>query len=274
MQNILIFGYGWVGKAQYELFNNGRNNVMVIDPALSKPEYKDPTIFSTIDAIELLSIDCVFICVPTPELETGQCDTSIVEDTVKQLESGGYEGIVVIRSTVEVGTTHKLQRLYPSMGFVFQPEYLGETVAHPLMQMSKRPFLIFGADVKSIHDRVVKIHQEVYNADVDIHLVTTHEAELIKYAENCYLATKVTFCNELYDICNAIGADYNKVREGFTADPRVTKSHTFVYPEKRGWSGKCLPKDTAAICHTARSVGAPFEIVESVRKINEKHRES
>ena len=90
--------------------------------------------------------------------------------------------------------------------------------------------------------------------------------------ENSWLATKVVFCNEFYDLAKAYGVDYHELRECWLQDPRITRSHTYVYPDNRGWGGKCLKKDTANLCYGARAGGQPARLIEFVRKYNQEMR--
>jgi UDP-glucose 6-dehydrogenase len=94
-------------------------------------------------------------------------------------------------------------------------------------------------------------------------------AELTKYMENAFLALKVTFCNEFYDIAEAQGVDYNELRELWLLDPRIGRSHTFVLPFGRGFGGRCLPKDLNAIIHAARGAGVEAGLLEAVRDVND-----
>ena len=86
--------------------------------------------------------------------------------------------------------------------------------------------------------------------------------------ENAFYSTKVTFCNQFYDLAKAVGIDYNKLRETWLLDPRISRDHTFVYPEDRGYGGSCLPKDTAAIINQADKVGIDMKLLKAVEEIN------
>lgn len=251
--NVGVIGAGVVGSAVKELFPDAR----VYDPnkeeSLTKEEFNK-------------DLDFAFICVPTPQKENGQCDTSIVEDSVKWAKP---KETFICLSTVEIGTIERLVQTY-NKDIVFQPEYFGEGVAHPLTDLNKQPFVILGGQQEAV-DKAIRLYQQVYNSNLKIYQVDSRTAEVIKYAENSWLATKVTFFNEMYDLCEVFGVNYNRFREGFLLDPRVTPSHTFVYPDKRGWDGKCLPKDTAALCYSAVKAGRPAYLIEAVRQINSVH---
>ncbi|MEX2446316.1 MAG: hypothetical protein WD734_03165 [Dehalococcoidia bacterium] len=216
---------------------------------------------------EINACDFAFIAVPTPEGEDGSCDTSIVESVVDWVESD----VIVLRSTVSVGTTDRI-RTEKGKRVVFQPEYgPGETPDHPFHDVRAIRWMILGgwrADTIAVAD----LYKGTFNADVAIHQTDARTAELTKYMENCYLALKVTFCNEFYGIAESLGVDYNELRELWLADPRITRSHTFVLPEERGYGGKCLPKDVASIIQTASQVGYTPTLLSGMAETNRQMR--
>ena len=236
---INIVGYGVVGKSMHKLFPQAE--------------------------INMHKADVSFICVPTAMLPDGSCDTSIVEDVISKLDSD----LIIIRSTVSVGTTDRLKKKYKK-NIVFQPEYIGETVAHPYDE-KQIPFIILGGDLEDCK-KAVRLYQTVYNANIRIHFVTCKEAEIIKYMENSAIGTKVTFCNEFYNICKAFGADYHMVREGFLMDNRMARDFTFVYPDNQGFDGKCLPKDLNAIVKASEGAGYTPLFIKDVLKNNDRIR--
>lgn len=253
---IAIVGYGIVGKAMHALFPNALVYNGEKNP-VGKLRYED-----------INRVDVAFVCVPTPTRESGHCDTSIVEDVVSKLRVP----LIIIRSTIEPGTTEKLKAKYKK-SIVFCPEYVGETVAHPLIDERSRQFLILGGDRKDTN-KAIEVFKMVYNASVKIRQMTAIEAEVAKYLENRHIAFTVAECNEAYDFCQALGVDYNNVREAvFQDDPRMSPYWTFVYPNNRGFESKCIPKDIYAIAAKAKDVGSPMEITEKILKINEKWRE-
>lgn len=252
---IAIVGYGVVGKAMHTLFPsaliyNGEKN------PVGNLKYED-----------INKADVAFVCVPTPTQKDGHCDTSIVEETVSKLTTP----LIIIRSTIEPGTTDKLKEKYEK-SIVFCPEYVGETVAHPLMNEKSRQFLILGGDKKDTN-AAIEVFKTVYNASIRIRQMTAIEAEVAKYLENRHIAFTVAECNEAYDFCQALGVDYNNVREAvFQDDPRMSPYWTFVYPNNRGFESKCIPKDIYAIVAKARDMGSPMEITEKILETNEKWR--
>jgi len=249
---IAIVGYGHVGKAMHKLFPEA----IVYDEPLKIGEkhiaYK---------------ADMAFICVPTPSDEFGNCDTSIIEEVMREIDCE----IIVIRSTIPIGFTETLKKR-TGKRIVFQPEYYGETAAHPFANLNNRNWLIFGGDKEDIN-MVLDTYQKVYNSDIQIVITDSKTAELAKYMENCFLALKVTFCNEFFDIANAYGVNYNELREVWTADPRIGRSHTFVYQDNRGFGGKCLPKDTKALVKLAEDNNVDVTLMKAVIKKNKRYYE-
>ena len=151
-----------------------------------------------------------------------------------------------------------------------QPEYLGETADHPLLDEKNVPFLIIGG---SSEDRriLINLYSTVYNSSVKIRQVTAYEAEVIKLTENRAIAFKVAQCQELYDVCEKAGIDYYTIRDAvYGDDPRFNLWWTFVYPEKRGFNSKCIPKDVNAWCAWAESLGITPEITRNLLEVNNK----
>ncbi len=213
--------------------------------------------------------DAAFVCVPTPRGTDGSCDISIVEDVVSWLQAP----LIIIRSTVSVGTTRSLAAKYGKR-VVFQPEYgPAETPDHPFNDLLKVRWIILGGD-RSSTNKAARLWQDVYNADVVIQQTSPEAAELCKYMENAFLATKVAFCNEFFDIAEHSGVDYNELRELWLLDPRIGKSHTFVFPDKRGFGGKCLPKDLDAIVEYADRSGAGSTLLRAVVASNARVRQA
>lgn len=242
-----IVGYGHVGKAMHGLFKNA----ILYDKCLHIGSKE-----------EINSCDTVFVCVPTPQRADGNCDTSIVEEVLNWLEVP----LIVLRSTVYVGFTDEMMEK-SGKEIVFQPEYYGETVAHPFADLNNRTWLSFGGTKRGI-DLAIKTYQTVINSNVRIYQADAKSVEMAKYMENAFLATKVTFCNEMYDIAMALGADYNLVREIWIADPRIGASHTFVYEDNRGYGGSCLPKDIASITTQGNKHGVDTTLLQSVIEKN------
>lgn len=247
MKKVGIVGYGHVGHIMRELFP-------------SADIYDEPKRVGSRARIN--KCDVTFVCVPTPMAEDGSCDTSIVENVLSWIESS----VIVLRSTVPVGFTDNAM-LETQKHIVFQPEYYGETFAHPFENPRNRSWITLGGHEDDTRT-VAELYQTVFTSELIINQVDTRVAELAKYMENAFLATKVTFCNQFYDLAQALNIDYNQVRETWLLDPRIGRSHTFVYPDNRGYGGSCLPKDLAAITKQADDMDIPVPMLKAVAETN------
>lgn len=246
-----IVGKGHVGSAMLGLFK-------------AAVVYDEPKKIGNKKAIN--DCDIVFICVPTPMNEDSSCNTTIIDEVISWLSVS----TIVIRSTVPVGYTDRVC-IETNKNIVFQPEYYGETVAHPFSDLTSRNWITIGGN-KNIANEVIKAYQTVYNSDLHIRLVDAKVAELAKYMENAYLATKVTFCNEFYDIAQKFDVDYNELRETWLEDPRIGRSHTFVYSNNRGYGGACLPKDINSIIFQADELKVDCTLLKAVEEKNKKYK--
>lgn len=245
-----IIGLGWVGKAMQKLFPDA----VIYDPQLG-----------FYDDVKANKADVAFICVPTPLLEDGKLNISLVEGSVKWCECS----LIVIRSTVNPGTCDYLSKKY-NKKIVMQPEYLGESPNHPMLNPKIRQFLIIGGEPKD-RRKLIDLYVTVYNANTHIRQVTAYEAEVIKLSENRAITFKVAQCQELYDACEKAGIDYYTIRNAvYGDDPRFNLWWTFVFPEKRGFNSKCIPKDVYAWCAWAESLGYEPEITKALLERNKK----
>ena len=216
---------------------------------------------------EINTCDTVFVCVPTPQRQDGSCNTDIVESVIAWLNVP----LIILRSTVYVGFTDAMMKKY-NKEIVFQPEYYGETVDHPFSDLRMRKWLTFGGTPKGIH-MAIKTYQTVHNSNIAIYQGDAKSIEMAKYMENCFFATKVIFCNEMKDIADALGANYDVAREAWVADPRISTSHTFVYDDNRGYGGSCLPKDLASLTYQAKKAGEDVTLLNSVATKNAKYKQ-
>ena len=198
--NIGIIGQGFVGNAVYQKFKN-YYNVKTFDIK--------GQIHCNSNEQETLDNEIVFICLPTPMNKDGSCHTDIVEKSIKRVVEFGVAKIIVIKSTTPPGTTEKLNKLYSSVDVVFNPEFLTEANAVDDYNNQKR--IILGGPRKS----TTRLKPLFSKAFPKAHIIKTDStyAEMIKYITNCFLATKVSFANEMYDICEELGVDYDKVIE-------------------------------------------------------------
>lgn len=244
---IKIYGLGWVGKAMLSLFPQAK----VHDP---QQGYTNEEV-----------CDVAFVCVPTPNVGKGILNTEIVQDVVSRAK----EDLIIIRSTVMPGTCEMLAETY-NKKIVFQPEYLGETTAHPLLDQSERPFIVIGGEPDN-RRKAIEVYQSVYNANISIRQVSLLEAEVIKLSENRAIMFKVAQCQELYDACEAAGVDYYTIRDVvYGEDPRFTLWFSMIYPEARGANSKCIPKDVYGWASWAESVGFTPDLTNAMLDYNEK----
>ncbi len=258
--NIGIIGQGFVGNAVFQKFKN-YYNVLTFDIE------KDRCNSSLIEIKKKCKI--VFVCVPTPMNNDGSCDISIVESIMKDLSSV-KELIVVNKSTVTPGTTEKLNEIYKNLNIVFNPEFLTERNAVSDYDIQER--IIVGGP-RPATTTLKNIFSKVFpNAKV-IKTGSKH-AEMIKYFTNCFLATKVAFANEMYQICDKLNLDYDKVIEYVLYDKRIGKSH-FNVPGPDGdygFGGHCFPKDLSAIIKLSNDLKSTNNVINSVKITNDKVR--
>ena len=274
-QKIGIVGYGYVGKAMTSFFQN-HYDVLVYDPAYDPEDLASP--FHDLDPHENVSFvrrddintcDFGIICVPTPPDDSGECDSSYVEDAVSWLTTP----LILIKSTVSVGTTSRLKASYDKR-IVFSPEYCGEssywTPYDFHTDVKCTPFFTFGGDPKDT-SAFVDLYMPVVGPTKTYRQTTSNAAEMAKYMENIFYASKIVFCYEMSEICSSMDIDYNEVRELWLLDPRINPMHTAVFPQNKApFSGKCLPKDTNALVTTAQKHGYSAELIKEVLSSNER----
>ena len=246
-----VVGAGVVGAAMQKLCGD---TTVLYDPY--KPEFEG-------NKPKINECDVVFICVPTPMSPDGTCNTSVVEEAVSWVKAP----LMIIRSTVSPGTTERLSKKY-NKKVVFQPEYLGETTAHVFGSMAEREFVVLGGTTEAT-SMAADFYKNYYNSYVRYYFCDATTAEVAKYMENAFYAVKVTFVNEFYDIAQAHGVDFNHLREVWLADTRISRDHTFCYPNARGFSGKCLPKDCNAIVQSSLARGYTPKFMQATLKIND-----
>lgn len=188
--------------------------------------------------------DVIFVCVPTPMFENGECDISIVESVVKQVaelaEKMDKSPILIIKSTVPPGTTERLNNISKRVGVTFSPEFLTEKNAVEDFKNQNR--IVLGIDYMEVVEPIKSIF-DVSFPDADIIVINSKEAEMTKYTTNLFLATKVSFFNDIYTLCQHLKINYDNVIEATMHDPRIGKSHYMVpgHDGDRGYGGHCLP---------------------------------
>ena len=263
----IIGSEGYVGKA-FDAMVCGKYEVVRYDPNLGdKSASKE----------QVNECGLAVIAVPTPMskeykevdgLKVYACDTSIVEACVEWVDTP----VILIKSTVSVGTTERLKKKYGKR-IVFSPEYVGETGYKVSARMNfhtdmgATPFLILGgdnADCDYIFDLLVPIlgpEKTYFKCD-------SKTAEFIKYKENDYFAHKVVWANEMRQQAEALGVDYYRAWQGWGLDPRIDVMHTAVFRDNEGFAGPCFPKDTNALCYSLLENGNRSALLVGMLKKN------
>lgn len=222
--------------------------------------------------------DVIFVCIPTPMRKDGSCDVRLLENVMAKIEAGckmrNDAPVVVIKSTVPPGTTSRLNALATSVTVVFSPEFLTE--AQSFADFKNQSRIILGGDPETDCAGAKKVKQMFRRAFPSVPIIITkHEtAEAVKYFTNCFLAAKVIFANQVYEICKAASIDYDKVVEYALYDHRIGASHLAVPgPDgDLGFGGHCFPKDLAAMISFAQAHGVAAQFFGAVQTENEKYR--
>ena len=267
MKKVAIIGYGFVGKGMHKIFP---------DALISDPVYPDSS-----NREEINECDLAIICVPTAPKGMGEqkvnddendwleADLSIVKDVLSWLKTP----LVLIKSTVPPGTTAELDLNYSEGGICFSPEYMGEgnyyvppKYPDPL-DPTKHDFMIIGGK-KEVAQDILAIFMRKLGPTKRYMIMNYVESELVKYMENTWGAMKVTFCNQWYDICQEFRGSYEVVREGFLLDSRTEQMHTAVFKDKRGFDGKCYPKDLLAIVGHCEKAGYSPDLLKEIWETN------
>lgn len=240
--------------------------------------------FKPLDSIiEVGNARFIFLCVPTPAQGQG-LDLSIIDEavanTVAHLQAPANQ-LIVIKSTVIPGTTSDYQKRYPQTNFAFSPEFLRDRTAAADFQDSFTDRQIIGYTERTKNHPLVAKLMEILPPAQYQKIVPAEAAEMIKYAGNTFLAMEVIFANQIYDICQALGIDYEEVKQAIVADKRIGKSHWEIQhtesslhstrtAEYRGYGGKCFPKDMNSLIIWGRGLGVDMSLFETAREINQK----
>ena len=255
-----IIGQGYVGTALKEGFQDFYQVETYDKYDLGKSTHSKIS-----DIVELS--DVIFVCVPTPMRQDGSCYTGIVEEVIREINENANGQIVVIKSTVPPGTTDRINQEYTHSTVIFNPEFLTE--ANFIQDFKNQSRIILGGDRKGTNI-VRQIYSRIFPNATIVKTGAKH-AEMVKYFTNCFLATKVSFANEMYNVCQQLDLDYDKIVEYATYDERLGKSHCAVPgPDGDfGYGGHCLPKDLSAIVSELDTYG----LLEAVEQVNDQVRE-
>jgi nucleotide sugar dehydrogenase len=261
-----IIGQGFVGSAIREgLINFYEIFTYDVDKSKSNSTHREVCNDS----------DIIFICLPTPMKRSGECDIRILKSAIKKIDDecklNKNNPILVIKSTIPPLTTTSLSKDI-SLDLCFSPEFLTE--ANSFEDFKNQTRIIIGGP-RPATGKVKQMFRRAFPT-IPIIKTGTKTAEMVKYFTNCFLATKVTFANEIYDICSEAGIDFDKVTEYALYDSRIGKSHLMVPgPDgDRGFGGHCFPKDIEAIIFFAETLGADSSLLKNVIDKNYKIRKN
>lgn len=234
-----IIGVGFVGGTLRYGFQRLGHRVKCYD--VKWPESK---------LVDILDTQLVFVCVPTPALPSGACNTAIVEDTVGRLENIGYRGLVVIKSTVPPGTTGKLH-IRHNLALAFCPEFLREKCAYSDF-VENHDVCIIGT-YRHVDSELLRLVHGYYPKKFCV--VTPMEAEFCKYFSNVFNALRINFACQFYDVCKAAGVDYSIVKDAVSHRTSIGGHYLDCSEYFKGFGGSCLPKDTAAFASYVKMLG-------------------
>lgn len=295
-----VVGTGYVGLVSGTCFADSGNDVICVDinekkieqmrngdvpiyePGLERVferNIREKRLFFTSNLEEAFKqSEVLFLCLPTPPGADGQADLSFVLNVADELgdlfnKYSAYK-VIVNKSTVPVGTADKVRsRIAAKTGVEFDvvsnPEFLREGAA--VEDFMKPERVVVGTSSDRAAQLMTTLYEPFVRSGNPIIIMDERSSELTKYAANAMLATKITFMNEVANICEKVGADVDNVRRGIGTDSRIGKRFLFA---GIGYGGSCFPKDVQAIHHTAGEYGYDFRILDSVMKVNESQKVS
>lgn len=255
-----IIGLGYVGSA---IAWAHRSDVVVV---------RDPKLKDSADLHEFNDCDAVYICVPSPSTEDGHCDTSILESVLKELTFANIakDKVLISKVTAPPSVYARLLEQYPNL--VHCPEFI--TAANHIADYQNSRYFIFGGNLEwcerakdVVRSAVPLVHDKLLITDI-------RSASLFKYMMNSYLATKVTFMNDMQQLAETYDIDWSKFTQLALWEDRIGYTHMKVPGSngEYGWGGACFPKDIAAIQMEALDLGVELELLGRVEDINKKHR--
>lgn len=258
-----IIGQGFVGNAIYQKFKN-YYNVLTFDLDTSKCNSTEEELIEKSEVI--------FVCLPTPMNVDGSCNIDIVEGVIKKINEKTKDKIVVIKSTVAPNTTNKLNSKYENITVAFNPEFLTERNAVDDYENQSR--IILGGP-RPATTKLKQVFSKVFPKAEIIKTDSTH-AEMVKYLTNTFLSVKVSFANEIYQLCDKLNVDYDKVVEYATHDERLGKSHWSVpgHDNDYGFGGHCFPKDLSALISLTNELETINNVLTATQKTNDSVRKN
>lgn len=264
IRRVGLIGYGYVGRGTGHAFRS-----------FAEVGWHDPTVEGSRPLAELARwADALFICVPTPMTSSGKAELSIVYEVVHQLAGLRMKVTTVVKSTIPPGTTDALARRWPAVPLAFSPEFLRER--HFLEDAVSPHRIILGWSPAIDTPRRAQLRELLLRSFPQAPLIElpSLEAELIKYAANALFGVKVSFANEMAELAERLGASWEAIRAPLVLDPRIGDGHLAVPgPDgERGFGGKCLPKDMAALLNVAAEHGLELEVIAAALRANGRRR--
>ena len=262
IKNIGIIGQGFVGGSITKFFKdktpthtfdlNGNCNCKSLKDLVNKSEL-------------------IFVCLPTPMYEDGSCDLSIIKNTIKEIEEIESNKIIVIKSTVPVGTNKKVVKMLGDSinGLEFEvvsnPEFLREGSA--IEDFMRPDRVIVGTNTEPAKKTMAEIYRPLSLREFPIMFTDPESAEMIKYSSNAFLATKISFINEVANLCEKVGADVKEVAKGMGLDKRIGDKFLNAGP---GYGGSCFPKDVQSLSDLSMTHLQSFDLLQSIITTNQK----
>ena len=259
-----IIGNGFVGKATTQL----KCKDIQLYAYDINPNECDPI---GLELKDMNQCEMIFISVPTPMRSDGSCHLNIINSVLSDLKSNNYEGFIILRSTVPAGTCDKLN-VYFMPEFLTEKNYIQDFIHNKdwIFGLLNQPKdTLFKTKINKLFNLAFQNNRIKYN---NLHFVTNKEAEMIKMFKNCFLATKVSFCNEIYQFCEMKGINYENVRALAANDDRILHSHTKVpgHDGNKGFGGTCFPKDTSSLRYEMKTSGMKPYVMNAIIERNEK----
>ena len=260
-EGIGIIGVGFVGSTLLKCFGKCKDIHI---------ETYDIVHNSSTKSIEELcgKVDTVWVSVPTPMNNDGSCNTDIVLSVIDDINKANYNGIIVVKSTVIVGTTQKIIKKYPELKVVFNPEFLTEAnTVYDFMH----PHCIYLGGQKEYCEKIKALYDKLFDNFVPYYISEdTNLIEMVKYTANSFMAVKVGFFNEMYQICKGMGIEYSELVKTMLYDDRIGNTHMKVPGNDGtlGFGGSCFPKDLNALMAKAKDLGINPLIMSSTWKKN------
>jgi len=256
-----IIGLGFVGGAMFQSFQEKGVDVHGFD------KYKKIGSFD-----KCLECEILFLCLPTQFNENTNCyDKSCIEEVCGSISGYNYNGIIVIKSTIEPLTTERLQKSYPELKFIHNPEFLTARTAFEDFHNQKHIVLGKSNIVTLQEIELVKDFYKFHYPDADISICSCTESESMKIYLNCFYSVKIQFFNELYLLSNKMGCDYNIIKDLMLKNNWINPMHTTVPgPDNQlSYGGYCFPKDTNALLNHMKRFESPHMVLQAT--VNERN---